>query len=161
MIALNNSGTHNIFQFAKLLPSSVKMSISSSSSESLSFRKSSGLQLRFTNMIMITKLWRAPILFELYFNQNDIGHLKRLYIYIACVFNTFCYRYLSKIISLKSSNSPCDGSLMITIKSQSLKKNKIISEMLMPKPKLQMMSFFSFSINLNFFSFNFNLIKSR
>ena len=108
----NNSGTHNIFQFAKLLPSSVKMSISSSSSESLSFRKSSGLQLRFTNMIMITKLWRAPILFELYFNQNDIGHLKRLYIYIACVFNTFCYRYLRKIISHKSSNSPCDGSLI-------------------------------------------------
>ena len=107
-----NSGTHNIFQFAKLLPSSVKMSISSSSSESLSFRKSSGLQLRFTNMIMITKLWRAPILFELYFNQNDIGHLKRLYIYIACVFNTFCYRYLRKIISHKSSNSPCDGSLI-------------------------------------------------
>ena len=162
------------------------MSISSSSSESLSFRKSSGLQLRFTNMIMITKLWRAPILFELYFNQNDIGHLKRLYIYIACVFNTFCYRYLRKIISHKSSNSPCDGSLikqllkvlttrgisihlcqakftfdLFAIKSQSLKKNKITSEMLMPKPKLQMMSFFSLSINLKFSSFNFNLIKSR
>ena len=123
------------------------MSISSSSSESLSFGKSSGLQLRFTNMIMITKLWRASILFNLYFDQNDMCYLKRLYIYIVCVFNNLCYRYLSKIVSLKSSHSPLDGSLIKkllkvfttrgisihlrhTITLQSLKKNKIISEML-------------------------------
>ena len=121
---LNNNGHYNIFQDETLIPSSVKMSISSSSSESLSFGKSSGLQLRFTNMIMITKRWRASILFNIYFNQNGMDHLKRLIITIS-------------------------------------QENKIISQMLMPKSKLQMRYFVSFAINSNFPSFNFNLIKSR
>ena len=76
-----NNGHYNIFQYETLIPSSVKMSISSSSSESLSFGKSSGLQLRFTNMIMINKLWRASIVFYIYFNQNGMGYSKRLHIH--------------------------------------------------------------------------------
>ena len=35
-----------------------------------------------------------------------------IYLYRVCVFNNLCYRYLSKIVSLKSSHSPRDGSLI-------------------------------------------------